>query len=45
MPRALGMSLESVTASNLHQSIAGDIVEICGYWRQCLRAPSGLAAR
>ncbi len=25
--------LGSVTASNLDQSIAGDIVEICGYWR------------
>jgi uncharacterized protein len=27
------MGLVSVTASNLDQSIAGDIVEICGYWR------------
>jgi hypothetical protein len=27
------MGLVSVTASNPDQSIAGDIVEICGYWR------------
>src|SRR3974377_1801079 len=27
------MGLVSVTPSNLDQSIAGDIVEICGYWR------------